>query len=325
MEINNPIFCDIGITERCIFKCKMCKIWQIPENLAELSIAEWKDFIVSLQEFGTNTIRLHFAGGEPLLKKGILELVGFAHQKGFTTVMVTNGFLIDEPIAEEIVDSGLDVLSISLDTLDAATHDFLRGIEGAHDHAMRAIKFLNRYGAKSVTILAVIMGYNLDHLIELADWAQANNTLSSIYFQAISQPIAMPKDKRWYEKDEFSFLWPKDTKHLNYVIDRLIDYKTRGYKISNSVRQLETFKSYFKQPEKLGQGMVCSQGDYVMYIRPTGEVSLCGSLPHVGNIKTDSIKKLWDSQEASARRKQIHDCKESCLNVINCFEDKELP
>lgn len=325
MTINAPIFCDIGITERCIFKCKMCKIWQAPDNKDELTIAEWKDFILSLQEFGTNTIRLHFAGGEPLVKKGILDLVSFAHKRDFTTVMVTNGFLIDEFLAKEIADSGLDVVSISLDSLDADTHDFLRGIKGAHRQAMEAVELLNKHGAKSISILAVIMGYNLEYLPGLADWVQGNNMLTSIYFQAISQPIATPKDRRWYEKDGLSFLWPQDTLCLDATIDRLIAYKKHGYKISNSIQQLETFREYFKQPDALGRGMSCSQGDYVMYIRPAGEVLLCGSLPPIGNIKTDSIKALWNSPEADLRRRQIHTCRESCLNVLNCFVDKDLP
>ena len=38
--------------------------------------------------------------------------------------------------------------------------------------------------------------------------------------------------------------------------------------------------------------MVCNQGDYVIYIRPTGEVLLCGSIPPIGNIGTGSIKNL---------------------------------
>lgn len=325
MEINNPIFCDIGITENCIFKCRMCRLWQTAKNPNELSIGEWKDFITSLEEFGTNNIRLHFAGGEPLVKEGVLDLIGFANKKGFTTVMVTNGFLIDEVMADRIVCSGLDVISISLDSLNADMHDFLRGVKGAYKQAIRAIDHLNKRGAKSVSILAVIMGINLNNLIELTNWVNNNDSLSSIYFQAISQPIATPKDEQWYEKDEYGYLWPKDKLHLDSVIDRLIAYKNKGYKISNSIKQFEMFKFYFKQPNKLREGMVCNQGDYIIYIRPSGEVLLCGSKPFIGNIRKDKIKKIWDSREAILRRQQIYNCKESCLNVINCFEDKDLP
>ena len=319
-----PVFCDIGITENCMFQCKMCKLWQSSKNPRELSIEEWKNFIVSLEEMGGNKTRIHFAGGEPLIKEGMLDLIEFANKKGFTTVMVTNGFLVNEAMAKRIVNSGLDVISISLDSTDESTHDFLRGTPGAHRRALQAIELLNKHGAKSISILSVIMGANMDHLIKLADWINANEKLSSVYFQAISQPLATAKDLQWFDKPEHSYLWPHDKAQLDLVIDQLIERKNKGYKISNSVKQLETFRTYFKQPDKVRDGKVCNQGDYVIYIRPTGEVLLCGSMPPIGNIREQHIKDLWNSGEAVTRRKQIYECRESCLNVLNCFDDKDL-
>ncbi|MDD4909332.1 MAG: radical SAM protein [Candidatus Omnitrophica bacterium] len=325
MEIKKPIFCDIGITERCMFRCRMCRFWETAENRPELSGRQWIEFIGSLKESWGNDIRLHFAGGEPLLKDGFLDILDFANDAGFRTFIVTNGFLMDENIAGRLTRSGTEGITISLDSLDAQTHDFLRGTRGAHRQAITAIGHLREKGAKGITVLAVIMGYNLGHIIELADWAQANEHISSIYFQAISQPIATAKDSRWYEKEEFSCLWPGDLARLDSVIERLADYKRRGYKISNSISQLEMFKTYFRQPERLFEGMVCTQGDYVIYIRPGGDVLLCGSMAPIGNVRENSIKDLWDSPEASLRREQIHNCQEACLNVINCFVDKDLP
>ena len=325
MEMNAPVFCDIGITENCIFKCKMCRLWQSQENPNELSIEDWKGFIDSLVECGFAKLRLHFAGGEPLVKKGIINVLAHAHRKGFTTVMVTNGFLIDEPMAAKIALSGLDVISLSLDTLDADTHDFLRGVKGAHAQVIQAIKNLKKCGVKSISILAVIMGPNIQDLIRLVEWVNNNDDLSSIYLQAIAQPIAMDKDDQWYEREPLGYLWPQDKIQLDAVIDRLIEYKRQGYKISNSISQLEFFKTYFRQPNKISVDKVCQQGNYVMYIRPTGDVLLCGSRAAVGNIKDRLIKDIWHSQEAITRRGQMSDCKESCLNILNCFEDKNLP
>jgi len=324
MEINEPVFCDIGITENCIFKCKMCRLWESRVDPKELSVDDWKVFIDSLAECGFSKVKLHFAGGEPLVKKGIIDVLAHAHGRGFTTVMVTNGFLIDEPMAARIASCGLDVVSISLDTLDSDTHDYLRGVKGAHVQAMRAIKNLKKEGVKSVSILAIIMGPNIQHLVDLVEWANNNNDLSSIYLQAISQPIATDKDNQWHGREPLRYLWPHDKIQLDSVIDRLIGYKKQGYKISNSIEQLEVFKEYFKQPNKLGVGKVCNQGDYVMYIRPTGDVLLCGSREAVGNIKTSFIRDIWHSKEAITRREQMRNCKESCLNVLNCFEDKKL-
>ena len=324
MEIKNPIFCDIGITENCTFKCKMCRFWQTPKNTNELSIDEWKNFIVSLEAIGGSHIRLHFAGGEPLLKQGFLDLLEFASKRGFRTFIVTNGFFIDEAAAGRIVRSGVEGISISLDSLNEDTHDFLRGVKGAYKHAVQAINYLTKEDAKGIAILTIIMGSNVHEIVNIADWVENSPNISSIYFQAISQPIATQKDEQWYEKEEFGYLWPKDKIKLDSAIDQLIARKNKGYKISNSVRQFEIFKGYFKEPNKSYEGM-CTQGDYVIYIRPTGDVLLCGHMAPIGNIKQDSIKMIWNSQEAVLRRQQIHNCKEACLNVLNCFENKDLP
>ena len=325
MGIRNPVFCDVGITENCTFRCKMCRFWETPKNENELSIDEWKDFIVSLKAIGGSHIRLHFAGGEPLLKPGFLDLLEFASKRGFRTFIVTNGFLIDEAMAEKIVSSGVEGISISLDSLNKDTHDFLRGIKGAYNHAVEAISYLTNKKAKGIAILTVIMGPNLGEIVNIADWIENSANISSIYFQAISQPIATQKDKAWYEKEEFGYLWPKDRAQLDFVLNQLIARKNKGYKISNSVRQLEIFRGYFKEPNKLYEGMTCTQGDYVIYIRPTGDVLLCGRMDSIGNIRRDSIKRIWDSKEAILRREQIYNCKEPCLNVLNCFENKDLP
>lgn len=324
MTAKGPIFCDIGITENCLFRCKMCHAWQSPKNDQELSIGEWKDFICALGEF-ERAPRLHIAGGEPLLKDGIIDLLGFAHARGVTTVMVSNGFLIDRAVALRLAHTGLDVISISLDTLNGTTHDFLRGRPGAHRNALQAVDNLREGGVKSISILAVIMGPTLDDVLSLAEWANENMALSSIYFQAISQPIASPPDPHWRSKGDFAYLWPGDCERVDRVIDGLIRRKKSGYKISNSSQQLESFRSYFRQPQALDNGKKCTQGDYVVYVRPTGEVFLCGSMAPVGDIRKQKIKEIWFSPKAAAIREEIHRCQNDCLNRLNCFEDKELP
>ena len=175
MNNNLPAFCLLVVSKKCNFRCKMCEMWKSNDEINAISTDEWKRFIDSLEELGDNNIRLHFAGWESLAKR--------------------------------IVSSGLDVISISLDSIDEATHDFLRGTKGAYQQAIQAIDYLSKHGA------------NLHNLIYLADWVNRNESLSSVYFQAISQSLAMPKDRQWYEKTERSYLWPQDKMQLDSVID----------------------------------------------------------------------------------------------------------
>lgn len=322
---NKPIICDIGITRKCFFKCRMCRFWQSPPEDGELSCAEWKNFIRDLKDFCGDGVRLHFAGGEPLLKEGFLEILEFSHSLGLGTFIVTNGFLIDDARAAGLVRSGVEGVTISLDSLDEGTHDFLRGVTGAHKMALQGIDNLYRHGANSVSILSVIMAHNLGGITELADWAETNPAVSSIYFQAVAQPIATSKDPDWHLKEEFSDLWPQDASLLDSVFTDLIGRKNKGAKISNSARQLETFRSYFRHPYGLREGLICDQGDHVLCVTPGGEAMLCGLMESIGNVRRDGIGEIWNSSRAELRRKQIYACRENCLNVLNCFVDKELP
>ncbi len=324
-EITPPIFCDIGITERCFFRCKMCRFWENEPAEEELSIEEWMRVVDSLEEFGSDNIRIHIVGGEPLLKEGIFDLVHYAHKKRFATAMVTNGFLIDKSVAREIVASGLDVISLSLESLNESTHDSLRGKEGAYQHLMRALDYLIAVKARGISLLTVIMEKNKDDLIPLAQWMQDNKYLGAIYYQAVSQPIATVRDAQWYEKEQWSDLWPHDKDDMAKIIDTLIKYKEAGYKIANSREQLEMFKNYFQNPQTYGEKIRCRQGNYSIYLRPTGEAFLCPSQgSSLGNVRSAKLKDLWYSKEAQLQREKIYHCRHICLIGINCFIDKTL-
>lgn len=81
-----------------------------------------------LGELSTLGVRyVHFCGGEPFLRKDILDIIHFAKSKGFICDTVSNGYLIDNELARNIVLSGLDILDISIDSADRTLNDRIRG------------------------------------------------------------------------------------------------------------------------------------------------------------------------------------------------------
>ena len=129
--LKKPDFCVIEVSHRCMFKCKMCNYWMSKQDPDELKPYHLYKFISSLKEFVGMPFEMNISGGEPLMKEGMLDLVGFIADQGFRFSMVTNGYLIDKSTAKRIADSGLSFLAISLDSLDENSHDFLRGKKGA--------------------------------------------------------------------------------------------------------------------------------------------------------------------------------------------------
>src|SRR5207237_9064436 len=104
---------------------------------------------------------LSLTGGEPLLRRDIWDVAGYAADKKFTTVFGTNGVLLREREARLMREHGVLGASISLDSTDRVKHDAFRRLPGAWDAAVRATRVLSDEGLDcslhmSVTVRNVI-------------------------------------------------------------------------------------------------------------------------------------------------------------------------
>lgn len=321
MDVRKPTFCSIEVLYSCILKCKMCHMWKNPRSADEMSIEDWKKFIVTLKKFTGTTTSINITGGEPLLKEDVLDLVRFTVGSGFNAVsMTTNGFLIDKSIASAIADSGMSMISMSLDSLDEGVHDNIRGLKGACRKVMDAFEYFRNYpgNLKKLGVQTIIMGPNLEGILDLVQWAHERNI--SIYFMAIVQPLCLSLPGNWYLESEYSFLWPNEKARLFNVIDSLVKFKEEGIDIGNSVAQLKAFKTYFTDPNDfVKKYRQCRMGDGMLKVDPQGNVSLCAEKGSIGNVRADRIDDLWFSEKAAKIRESIKFCKTNCPQLINCF------
>ncbi len=133
-------------TRKCNLKCVHCYSQSEDRDYSgELTFEEGKALIDDLAEFGAPVIL--FSGGEPLIRKDILELIRYAVSKGRRAVVSTNGTLISAKIAEDLKEIGLSYVGISLDGLEKV-HDSFRGVSGTFGRAMNAIRNCMEVGLK---------------------------------------------------------------------------------------------------------------------------------------------------------------------------------
>ena len=127
-------------TQRCNLKCLHCyarsqdRVYQ-----GELTTEEGKTFLRDLADFKVPVILL--SGGEPTLRKDIIELASRAKELGIRVVLSTNGTLITDKLAEEIIKVGFGEVGISLDGI-GAVNDHFRGQEGAFEAALQGFRRL---------------------------------------------------------------------------------------------------------------------------------------------------------------------------------------
>jgi cyclic pyranopterin phosphate synthase len=110
----------VSVTDRCNLRCRYCMphdgVPLLPHDQV-LSFEEIADVVRAAAELGIEKVRL--TGGEPLVRRGILELVSMiAKVDGIVDLaMTTNGVLL-KPFAAALKQAGLHRINVSLDTLD---------------------------------------------------------------------------------------------------------------------------------------------------------------------------------------------------------------
>ncbi|NQT23413.1 MAG: radical SAM protein [Candidatus Omnitrophica bacterium] len=305
----------------------MCYIWDIKDDKSqETTMEEKKRLVRSLRGMVGPDFEFHLSGGEPLMTEGILGLVDFIAEEGYRTNMVTNGFLIDEKMARDIMDSRLGSITISLDGINPETHDYIRGVNGSYSRIMKAIEYLDRFRrdeSPKTSILTVIMERNLDEILQLVERVQKDKRLEMISFQAINQPFCEEMDREWFKEDKSRSLWPQDTRKAGSIMERLRELRLNGYKIGNHHNHFLHFKEYFKEPNIFLKKIKCNLGDYEFHVDPYGKMFFCCLTEPFGNIKNDNISEIWDSKKTNKIRQDVYNCLRNCHIMVNCFYEDE--
>jgi len=103
---------DVEITNRCNALCTFCPRDQMPD-LGMMDIAVFKGVLERVREYGE--LRLFFAGfGEPLLHPQVIDFVRMAKAQGIFTGINTNGALLTESMARELLAAGIDVITFNV-------------------------------------------------------------------------------------------------------------------------------------------------------------------------------------------------------------------
>ncbi len=139
-----PLYVQIGISNRCNYRCAMC--WDHPEpsptgstypdeaaqkyyqehpevdrNRALMDRTVFQTLVNNLYAMGTRRIKL-IGRGEPLLHPACSEMVAYAKNRGMSCSLTTNGSLLTEELADRFVHVGLDAVEISLNAATEETY-----------------------------------------------------------------------------------------------------------------------------------------------------------------------------------------------------------
>ena len=207
-----------NITRRCNLKCVHC--YAHAKNIAfdnELTTDEGKKLIDDLAAFGVPV--LLFSGGEPLMRKDMTELAGYAVKKGMRAVISTNGTLIPPDTAKILKDIGLSYVGVSLDGMEEI-HDKFRGVKGAFKAAMKGIENCQKQGIK-VGLRFTINKFNVNEIPAVFDLLEKRNIPRICFYHLVyaGRGSGLVKDDLTHYETR---------KAVDLIIDRTKDLHDRG-------------------------------------------------------------------------------------------------
>lgn len=166
--IVGPHQLSFDITNKCNLRCLHCyncsgDNYQMNN---ELSDEEVIDFIESLKS--VKLVNFCICGGEPLIRKNLVyEIISRLKKYECANIaMVSNGFFLDYKTMEKLIESGLTRIQISLDGINAASHNFLRNSEMAFDAAINALDVISHFDISSAVAFTPTR-YNIAEIIKI--------------------------------------------------------------------------------------------------------------------------------------------------------------
>ncbi len=282
--MKSPFIVTYSLTRRCNLKCKHCYSNAGEEDEHELTPLLAQDVVRQVAGAGSRIIV--FDGGEPLMRGDIYGLISLADSMGLTTVLGTNGTLITPAIAKKLADSGLQRCAVSIDGATAGMHEWLRGVNGCFEKAVRGAKLVREAGIplQINTCLNSRNQYELQDIIKLAE---SLNAVTLQLFFYVSSGRCCPE-------------------------------------VEPPAEELENIKSNINLriigTKRHKESKCCEAGDKVCCILNEGTVYPCMLLPvPLGNITKESLRDIWANSHLIKRineERRSFDGHELCRTLI---------
>jgi MoaA/NifB/PqqE/SkfB family radical SAM enzyme len=288
------VHCNLQITYRCNFKCEICDFWKTEHDPSkELTTDEIRIIGRKLNRLGTLIISL--AGGEPLIRQDIFDIITILNQENHFPILITNGWHVNETLAKDILRAGLQEISVSVDYLDPAKHDAQRGQPESWKRAIDALALLQKYRPdrrNRVHMISVLMNDNLDDVEGLIKLARELGVTYMINLYSWNRGVKMPRLPG------------------QYVTTRLLELKSQYPEFVTLTSYIENLDNAI---EHGGIGN-CQAGRLLMNIDSSGQVMRCTETLNepVGNILHDDIDIIRYQLHQLSQKKECSQCWTSC-------------
>jgi GTP 3',8-cyclase len=172
----------ISVTDRCNYRCVYCRTGDDGPQFSELPIADYLRMARAFVDLGIQKVRL--TGGEPLLRKGLVELVSELARlrtrpddRSLDLAITTNGHLL-EGRAENLKRAGLTRVTVSMDAVDSETFTRITRVPDSFEKVQRGILAAQEAGLGPVKVNCVLLrGFNDDQIVPFAKFSRQHGVI----------------------------------------------------------------------------------------------------------------------------------------------------
>ena len=290
-----PWAASIEPTNNCNLRCPQCPTGMqvITRKQGFLELDSFRHFIDKLT---TSLIHLTlYFQGEPFMNRQFIEMIREARSRKIFVTTSTNGHFLDKETAQDIVDSGLNHLVISLDGLDQETyanyriHGKLRKVKEGIENLVLAKKEKNSL-LPLIELQFLVMGHN-EHQISEAKLFARKSGADFITF----------KSAQVYTFEKEDSILPKQSRYSRYQKNSDGKWVIRK-KLKNSCHRI--WRSCVVTWE--GEVVPCCYDKDASY--------------SAGNLNSNSLKEIWNSDQMQDFRKKVFRNRSGIDICANCGE-----
>ena len=303
------------ITRRCNLRCVHCRSSsQLEvEGHPDFSLDEAKRVLDDIRSYASPVVVL--SGGEPLLRSDVFDIAAYGTGLGLRMCLATNGSLVTADTCRQITESGIRMVSLSLDGSTAAVHDDFRNQPGAFEGVMNAARLFNAHNidflvnssftkrnqdeAPKIHQLVKSLGATAWYLFMIVPTGRGEEIMAELippdeYEAMLNWHYDMEK-----EEDELLVRPTCAPQYYRVVLQRA---KEEGEKFKRRTLKFST-----------GGSKGCLAGQLICMIDVDGNVLPCSYFPlPAGNIRTQSFREIWEESPLFLEMRDFAGYKDQC-------------
>jgi GTP 3',8-cyclase len=182
----------VAITDHCNYKCVYCRTGNDGAQYADLPIEDYLRMTRVLVGLGIEKVRI--TGGEPLLRKGVLDFIRelrqlrTPHGKSLDIALTTNGHLLAD-MAQDLKSAGLNRVTVSMDAVDPELFAKITRVPRSYERVLAGVRAARAVGLGPVKVNCVLLrGFNDDQIVPFGLFAREEHvTVRFIEFMPLEE------------------------------------------------------------------------------------------------------------------------------------------